>query len=148
MPRPRIPDFHAVPVWPRANGWTPLRQAEFIGELAETRNVAEAARRLGLTRETAYRLRRRALSESFVAAWDAALGRAFDWPDRGLTKVTLHELRWRVETGLWRVILVRGKYRGVRRMSDNSALLALVRRSGLRSLRGRKGSAPPPDEWF
>lgn len=148
MPRPRIPDFHAVPVWPRKNGWTPLRQAEFIGELAETRNVAEAARRLGLTRETAYRLRKRALSESFVAAWDAALGRRFDWPDRGLAKVTLHELRWRVETGLWRVILVRGKYRGVRRMADNSALLALVRRSNVRSLRGRKGAAAAFGESF
>jgi hypothetical protein len=148
MPRPRIPDFHAVPVWSRANGWTPLRQAEFIGELAETRNVAEAARRLGLTRETAYRLRKRALSNSFVAAWDAALERPFDWPDRGLTKVSLHELRWRVETGLWRVILRRGKYRGVLHMSDNSALLALVRRSGVRSLRGRKGAASTTDEWF
>ena len=29
------------------DGWTPLKEAEFIGVLAETRNVAETARRVG-----------------------------------------------------------------------------------------------------
>jgi hypothetical protein len=52
-----------------------VKQAEFIGELAETRSVTEAARRVGVTRETAYRLRRRKWSASFCAAWDAAMGR-------------------------------------------------------------------------
>lgn len=36
-PTPRIPLFHAVPTRVCADGWTPLRQAEFIGHLAETR---------------------------------------------------------------------------------------------------------------
>lgn len=133
----RVPLFHAVPGRARRDGWTPLKQAEFIGELAETRSVTEAARRLGLTRETAYRLRRRKWSASFVAAWDAALGRketrrAETFGANGLVhpsrKVTNAELEWRVETGIWRVIMRDGRYCGVHRKADNSALLALLRR--------------------
>ena len=128
----RVPPFHAVPGRPRYDGWTPARQAEFIGELAETRSVAEAARRLGLTRETAYRLRRRKWSASFVAAWDAALGKSESPGGNGLIrparKVTNAELEWRIETGIWRVILRDGKYCGVHRKPDNSTLLTLLRR--------------------
>ena len=152
VPRPRtaspsrIPAFYAVPARARHDAWTPLRQAEFIGQLAETRSVAEAARRVGMARETAYRLRRRKWSESFVAAWDAALGRPV-WPyapeslTKPLGKVTYAELEWRLESGLWRVVLRHGLYRGVRRKPDNSALLALVRRAGFGSRRGTAGAA-------
>nr|WP_137676509.1 hypothetical protein [Parerythrobacter lutipelagi] len=175
----RIPPFHAVPGRSRADGWTPLRQAEFIGELAETRSVAEAARRVGMTRETAYRLRQRKWSESFCAAWDAALGRpplAFrpkfagaglmaarmeklglrgralamatpetpEPPKRpepsgtaAARKVTLAELRWRYETGLWSVIMRRGRYAGVIRKADNSALLQVIALTGGNARRGR-----------
>ncbi|MBX7461759.1 hypothetical protein [Qipengyuania huizhouensis] len=61
----RIPSFHITPGRRRGDGWTPVKQAEFIGELAETRSVTKAARRVGMTRETAYRLRRRKWSASF-----------------------------------------------------------------------------------
>lgn len=138
--RRRIPAFHAVPGRARADGWTPLRQAEFIGLLAETRSVSEAAEALGMRRETAYRLRQRKWSDTFNAAWDAALGRPEHLREghiRCSRKVTLAELEWRVETGLWQVILRAGRYRGVRKKADNSALLALVRRSGASSSRGR-----------
>lgn len=172
----RIPPFHAVLGRSRADGWTPLRQAEFIGELAETRSVAEAARRVGMTRETAYRLRRREWSESFCAAWDAAMGRpplalrpkfagaglmaarmdklglrgralamarpkAPEPPEPSGTaparKVTLAELRWRYETGLWSVIMRRGRYAGVIRKADNSALLQVIALTGGNARRGR-----------
>jgi hypothetical protein len=140
MPSPRIPAFHAVPVRIRKDGWTPLKQAEFIGHLAETRCVATAARAVGMRRETAYRLRSRAGAESFCAAWDAALSdggdlaarlgaveRAFA-ATRPNRKVTLRELEWRSETGLWHVLMKRGRYVGVRQKPDNCALLALVSR--------------------
>lgn len=139
-PRRRIPVFHAVPGRARSDGWTPLRQAEFIGLLAETRSVSKAAQTLGMRRETAYRLRQRPWAESFCAAWDAALGREGMEPFKGhirpSRKVTLPELEWRVETGLWQVIIRAGRYRGVRQKAGNSALLALVRQSGVASLRG------------
>lgn len=135
-PPKRIPPFHAVPLRARRDGWTPLRQAEFIGHLAETLSVTTAARRVGMSRETAYRLREHAGAESFCAAWDAALSRRRD-PTLELEagdlirpswKVTLRELQWRVESGVWRVILRDGKYAGVRHKPDNSALLALLGR--------------------
>jgi len=161
----RIPSFHITPGRTRGDGWTPVKQAEFIGELAETRSVTEAARRVGMTRETAYRLRRRKWSASFCAAWDAAMGRpvmAFRPKFEGaglmvaqleklglrgralgmarpgqvpadeeapISKVTNAELAWRCETGIWSVILRRGKYAGVLRKADDSALLRLVART-------------------
>ena len=142
-PHRQIPSFHAVPVRIRADGWTPLRQAEFIGHLVETRSVAKAARAVSMGRESAYRLRRKPGAEGFCAAWDIALARL--GTERGMQrwraaceaarlaltphrKVTLPHLEWRVETGIWRVILHAGKYRGVRRKPDNSALLAILSR--------------------
>ena len=53
----RVPPFLPVPLRARADGWTPERQARFIGLLAETGSVAEAARRVGMGRESAWRLR-------------------------------------------------------------------------------------------
>ena len=144
-----IPPFHAVPLRARSDGWTPLRQAEFIGMLAQTRSVARAARFVGMGRESAYRLRRRPASEGFCAAWDAAMAtgglpdravpparagreqgspRPPHAPHRATRKSTLAELEWRVETGLWQVILHGGRYCGVRKKLDKSALLMLVRR--------------------
>jgi hypothetical protein len=68
-----IPPFYAVQTRVRPGGWTPLKQAEFIGHLAETRCVRTAARVVGMSRETAYRLRSKPGAASFCAAWDAAL---------------------------------------------------------------------------
>ncbi len=136
-PPRRIPPFYAVPVKQRVDGWTPLRQAEFIGWLAQTRSVTGAARRVSMARESAYRLRAHLWSESFCAAWDAALAK--DWQPRDigkapdavlgrLPKVTLRELEWRIESGIWWVILRGGKYAGVRQKPDNSAVLAHLAR--------------------
>ncbi|NVE94914.1 hypothetical protein [Altererythrobacter lutimaris] len=149
----RIPPFHAVPVRQRSDDWTPLRQAEFIGHLAETGCVREAARRVGMQRETAYRLRTRRGAESFAAAWDAAVARGRNRAapltasssiarDRARPhrKVTLCELAWRVETGIWRVRLRAGRYSGVSRKADNSALLTLLARCS----RGASRLANPP----
>ena len=73
----RLPPFAPVPVRARRDGWDAERQGRFIGYLAETGSVAQAAARVGRSRESAYRLRRRADAAGFAAAWDAALaGRA------------------------------------------------------------------------
>ena len=47
----RVPPFLPVPLRARADGWTPERQARFIGLLAETGSVVEAARAVGMSRE-------------------------------------------------------------------------------------------------
>jgi hypothetical protein len=69
----RVPPFVPVPVRARADGWTVERQGRFIGFLAETGSVAEAARRVGVSRVAAYQLRARFGAESFAHAWDRAL---------------------------------------------------------------------------
>jgi hypothetical protein len=57
-PHPRVPAFTPVPVRRRADGWTPGRQAAFLEHLAARLSVTEAAGRVGMSRESAYRLRR------------------------------------------------------------------------------------------
>ena len=127
-PRLAIPPFHAVPGRARADGWTPERQARFIGHLAETRSVTKAARRVEMARESAYRLRRRRWAEGFCAAWDAAMGLKAHGGETIAGKVTSEELRWRIESGLWQVILKDRRFAGAWRQADNSALLQLMAR--------------------
>ena len=120
----RIPAFTPVPLLPRPDGWSPVRQAEFIGLLAQTRCVKKAASLVGMSRESAYRLRRKPGAEEFVAAWDAILGA----PGTPKAKVTLETLFQRLRQGSYRPILRGGRYVGTIRKPDNSALLALLGR--------------------
>jgi hypothetical protein len=57
----------------RQDGWTPARQLVFLDLLSRTRSVTRAARAAGMSRESAYRLRRRPSASLFAAAWDRAL---------------------------------------------------------------------------
>ena len=65
--------FTPVPVRVRHDGWTPELQRRFILLLASGSPPAEAARRLGRSRQKVYALRRKRGAESFAAAWDAAV---------------------------------------------------------------------------
>jgi len=66
--------FAPVPLKPRRDGWTPARQLAFILRLALLGGVAAAARAVGMSRESAYRLRNHPGAAGFVAAWDKAEG--------------------------------------------------------------------------
>ena len=76
---PREPlDFIPVPRDPRgarSDGWTAVRQREFIEMLAATGSVRAACRGVGLRPDGVYRLRHRTGADSFRAAWDAAVER-------------------------------------------------------------------------
>jgi hypothetical protein len=61
---------------PRADGWSPQRQVDFIAALADSGCVAAAAREVGMTEQSCYRLRRAPGAEAFAAAWDAAIAQA------------------------------------------------------------------------
>ena len=65
-----------VPV--RHDGWTSPKQANFLRVLAATGNVALAAREVGMTRQSAYKLRARLKNEPFDHAWEAAFGTGYD----------------------------------------------------------------------
>lgn len=73
-----LPDHAIVPVAARCDGWTPQRQRLFIETLADCGNVAAAARSVGMTAESAYRLRRRADAAGFDRAWHLALGHVME----------------------------------------------------------------------
>lgn len=66
--------FTPVPVRARHDGWTADRQKWFILRLALGGCVSAAARGVGMTRKSAYRLRERPGAASFAAAWERAQG--------------------------------------------------------------------------
>jgi len=121
-----VPAFVPVPLRSRRDGWTPRRQADFLGYLAETQSVAAAARSVNMARETAYRLRERPGAESFAAAWDVALGKA-KAPRHPSRKVTGDALWHRALWGTLQPRMHAGKYVGTSRKTDVSALLRVIR---------------------
>ena len=143
--RRKPPFFHPVLLRSREDGWSVVRQCEFLAHLYLTGSVAAAARRVGMSRASAYRLRERTGAEGFAHAWDAVLtppgsgrlaGPKVDW-----RKVTHRALAERVEWGLVQPVLHKGRMTAIRRKADNSALLRLLRRSDAGSMQARKGAA-------
>jgi hypothetical protein len=131
----RVPPFLPVPLRARVDGWTAERQAKFIGLLAETGSVAEAARRVGMSRMAAYRLRRRAGAESLAHAWDAIVG---FWHGEPLPrrKVTPSELFERAHQGEFHITMRRRKFVRAARKPSTSALLRHLRRMDAAAVRG------------
>lgn len=130
--RRRPPFFHTVPLRERRDGWSEGRQCMFLAQLYVTGSVTAAARAVGLTRASAYRLRGRADAESFAHAWDTVLtppgtGRC-DPLRSDFRKVTNSALIRQAETGLIQPVLYRGSMTTIRRKADNSALFRLLRR--------------------
>ncbi|HEX4693386.1 hypothetical protein [Sphingomonas sp.] len=112
--------FDSVPTASkRHDGWTPARQRDFIDALGQCGLVGAAARAVGMTPKSAYRLRARAGAESFRAAWDAAV-------DRGgaVARDTAIE---RAFEGEKVPVFYRGVQVGERRRYDNSLLIAALR---------------------
>lgn len=72
-PHPDPLAFTPVSCRARHDGWTPERQRRFIKALSVIGVVAAAARAVGKSATTAYRLRERPDAASFAAAWDMAL---------------------------------------------------------------------------
>ena len=118
---PRVPAFHPVPLRATRRGWSPERQVDFIGWLAETGSVSVACERVGMSRKGAYALRKKPHAESFVAAWDAALG----WPVR---KVTVDEWDVLIHDTLFEPRFRGGRYVGFRRKSDVAGLSRMLGR--------------------
>lgn len=122
----RVPPFLPVPLRARGDGWTPQRQANFIGHLAETGSVAEAARRVGMSRVAAYRLRRCAEAESFAHAWDAVMA-AWRGEEILPRKVTLAELSGHAFDGPFVVLMRRARFVRAARKPNSSKLLRYLR---------------------
>jgi hypothetical protein len=121
--RRRIPAFHPVPVTRRKDGWTPARQAEFVGRLAETRSVEAACRALAMGKESAYRLRKRRGAAGFAAAWDAALGTPHVPVNLASPKSTQLDAAYRAAAGLMVVVMHRGRFVASYWKHDDNAVL-------------------------
>ncbi len=129
----RVPAFVPVPQRARHDGWTPERQARFLGELARCGSVAGAARAVGMSREGAYQLRRARHGESFAEAWDAVLGA----PPPPRRKLTPEEVMHRALAGLIKPVMWRGQVVATFRKTDGSMLLRAIRQANRGRLKMR-----------
>lgn len=103
---------------PRHDGWTPERKTRFLDSLASKGNVGLACARAGLSREAAYRLRRR--EPMFARAWKAAQAQARDR--------SVDVLEDRAIDGIEERIYYRGELIDTRRRFDSRLLLAHIGR--------------------
>lgn len=103
---------------PRHDGWTPERKTRFLDSLAIKGNVGLACAQAGLSREAAYRLRRR--EPMFARAWKAALAQARDR--------SVDVLEDRAIDGIEERIYHRGELIDTRRRYDSRLLLAHIGR--------------------
>ena len=119
MDEPRLIPFTPVPVRPRHDGWTVEKQYAFIEALAETGIVEEACRRVGMSRTSADRLRRRPCGAPFRRAWQAAV-------DYALHRVEESAYR-RARDGVARPIFRNGEQVGEYRHYDERLTMFLLR---------------------
>ena len=110
--------FTAVPGCTRHDGWTPQRQLAFIDALATIGIVSTAAKSIGMSRKSAYLLRKRVGAESFAAAWDAAL-------EQGRANALSTAIA-RVMTGVAKPVFYRGRQIGERRTFNDGLLIAAL----------------------
>lgn len=117
------PAFTPVPTRrARADGWTRERQRDFIAALTHCGDVAAAARAVGMSMQSAYRLRKRAGAESFSAAWEAALDQA--------SYSALDAMMERAVHGVLFTRTYRGRFTGALHRHDDHALIRALTLTG------------------
>lgn len=63
---------------PHHDRWTHPKMAQFLRQLSATHSVNAAARSVGMSRQSAYRLRSRLKGGAFDLAWDVAFQHSYD----------------------------------------------------------------------
>ncbi|WP_394652898.1 LysR family transcriptional regulator [uncultured Sphingomonas sp.] len=114
-----VRDFTPVPRKYRFDGWTAERQRAFIAALAETGSVTAAARRINMSTEGAYFLRRQPGAEEFAAAWADAL----DHGVQSLTDIAIDRAR----EGTPVPIFWKGEQVGEKRRYNDKLLMFILR---------------------
>lgn len=99
-------------------GWTAEKQRDFLAHLAETGCVSQACALVGMTRQSAYALRRRASNSVFAVAWDVAIHMA--------RQAMLDEATERALTGREVAVWYHGEQVGTRIVHDNKLLTFLL----------------------
>ena len=114
-PQPFTPTY----LRPRHDGWTSARQIAFVEALADCGCVDEACQRVGMSRASAYALRRHAASTSFREAWDAAIDSALHLLEDAAIGRAIH--------GVARPIFYKGEQVGEWRQHDERMAMFLLR---------------------
>lgn len=115
--------------------WNKAKMARFLRELAATHSVSEAARAVGMSRQSAYRLRARLKGQPFDVAWEAAFQHGYDELAQAALERALH--------GVEVPIYCKGELIGTRRHFDERLtcyLLGARNRAGAQRL-GRYNAA-------
>jgi len=132
---PPLPPIHVR----KGDRWNRHKMTEFLRQLAATHSVSAAARSVGMSRESAYRLRNRLKGQPFDIAWEAAFRQGYD----NLAHAALDRAVNGVEVPHYH----NGELIGTSRKFDERltvALLAMRNRYGA-PLMGRYGAAA---EWW
>jgi hypothetical protein len=109
LPPPAAPEDSARK--PRHTDWTRAKMVAFLRELAASQSVKHAARSVGMSRQSAYRLRNRLARTPFALAWEVAL-------ESGLQQLA-HALLDRALNGVEQPHYYHGELVGTSRRYDN-----------------------------
>jgi len=102
----------------RKDRWTPEKMAGFLRQLAVTNNVSAAARSVGMSRQSAYRLRTQQKGRPFDIGWEAAFQHGYD----NLAQVALERALNGVEVPHY----YQGELVGTSRKFDERLTIALL----------------------
>lgn len=104
--------------------WTAAKMAAFLRQLSATHSVSAAARAVGMSRQSAYRLRSRLKGGAFDLAWDVAFHHSYD----NLAHAALE----RALNGVEIPIFHKGEQVGAYRRYDERLTLALLQMKTMR----------------
>ncbi len=129
-------DIPTVPLRTRRDGWTVARQRIFVAALAGGESVAAAARRVGMSKASAYKLRQRPQAAAFRAAWDGAVAQVW----RQVEETALD----RAINGVVEVLDKDGVRKTRHRPCSARLLIALLKRAEKAKAAARPGSGAAP----
>ena len=107
----------------RHDGWSPDKQAKFLRQLSATHSVTEAAKSVGMSRQSAYRLRSRLKGQAFDLAWEVAFHHSYD--------VLAHAALERALNGVEVPVFFQGEQVGSYRKYDERLTVALLHKVSL-----------------
>jgi hypothetical protein len=105
---------------PRPETWSLDKQVAFLRALSATHSVTEAAKSVGMSRQSAYRLRSRLKGQAFDLAWEVAFHHSYD--------VLAHAALERALNGVEVPVYYRGKQVGAYRRYDERLTVAMLGR--------------------
>lgn len=128
---------------PHPDRWNKFKMAGFLRELAACHSVSAAARSVGMSRQSAYRLRARLKGEPFDLGWETAFQHSYDALHQAALERALH--------GIAVPVFFNGEQIGTRQHYDERLtcfLLAARNRGGAQQLgRYRAGADYYAQRW-